>query len=136
MAPSSRPARASGCARHRRPARATGSKGATEAVVSLSAARDARAALREDLPASAGELSGRAVQHADRAGVTGAADVLQRGAGGEIGEAVVVEVPGRQRLPELIERLGCAADLDEELPAGAGELGGRAVQHADRPGIG
>jgi hypothetical protein len=58
--------------------------------------------LGEQLRAAAGQPPGRAREHADRARILGAANVLERGGGGQIGEAVVVEVPGRQRKPEDI----------------------------------
>src|SRR6266508_4141803 len=47
-------------------------------------------------PADSGEPTRRAGQHAEGPGVGPAADVLEWGAGGQVGEGVVVEVPGRQ----------------------------------------
>jgi hypothetical protein len=57
------------------------------------------------------------------------------GAGRQVSEAVVVEVAGRQHIPERVAGLHGAADLGEQLAAGAGDAGGRAVQHAHHAGI-
>jgi hypothetical protein len=55
----------------------------------------------------------------------------------QVGEPVVVEVPGRHREPELVKAFRSIADLGEQLPPGRAEAGaGGAVQDADCPRLG
>jgi hypothetical protein len=90
--------------------RITGGESITEAVAFLGRVRNAGAVLGEQLPARAGQAGGRAIHHADRPRIAEAADGLERGAGGQISKAVMVEIPDRQRLAEEVARLGAAGD--------------------------
>ena len=94
--------------------------------------------LGEPLAAGTAEPTGRAVEDSDRPGRLDGAHALERRSGRQIGEAVVVEVAGRQREAEEVERLGLAGYargvLGEQLAAGAVESGSRAIADNDRPG--
>src|SRR6266487_3832292 len=84
---------------------------------------------------------GRAVQHVHCPGVRDRPHVLEWDANGQVGEPVVVEVPGAKRGAEFIAHLGyvphLGAVLVPELVIGGGGLKspGRAVQHVHRPGV-
>ena len=104
-------------------------QGPAEPVLLLGSA----AQLGEEPPPGGRQPTGGAVQHAHRTSVMDPIDVLSRGAGGQVGEPVTVEVPGRQRLPEAIEELGRATDLAEDLPAGAAQPTTGPVQDIHRP---
>jgi hypothetical protein len=97
-----------------------------------------RGVLGEPLAAGTAEPTGRAVEASDRPGRLDGAHALERRSGRQIGEAVVVEVAGRQREAEEVERLGpegyARGVLGEQLAAGAVESGGRAIANNDRPG--
>ncbi len=103
-----------------------------EAVADLGRAGDPAGALEEGLAPGGGDAAAGAEQDGDRAGVVDAADVLAGNADGQVEEAVAVEVAGRQRRPEEVDRFGVV--LGEELAAGAGEAAGGAVQDVDRAG--
>src|SRR6266540_4363407 len=76
-------------------------------------AGDAGGVLGEDLAAVGGEAVGGAVDRADSAGAASAGDVLEGGAGGQVGEAVVVDVAGGEAPGEHVVGLDGAAGLGE-----------------------
>src|SRR5215218_1433694 len=107
---------------------------AAEGVEVLGAARDPGAVLGEQLAAGGGEAAGGAVQGAHRPGVEGPADVLGRGADGQVDEGVVVEVAGPDLGAELVVGLHGPAHLSEQPPTGGRQAAARASDDADRAG--
>jgi hypothetical protein len=77
----------------------------------------------------------RALEHTDRTGLGYGPDVLERGGGRQVREAVVIEVAGGQLFAELIPCLHGAGDLGEQPPPNSGQPTGRAVQRAEGSGI-
>src|SRR5512132_2654002 len=98
--------------------------------------RTGEAALGVDPSARGDEPGGRAMHLADRASVGRGGDVLQGRTSGQVGEAVVVEVPSGQRTPEPVPDLHGATDLGEGPAAAGGEATAGAVEHADGAGVG
>jgi hypothetical protein len=95
--------------------------------------------LREELAAGAAEPTCRAVQHVDRPGKGDVADILVADADGQVSEAVLVEVTGRQRIAEVVLRFGAISHaqgvLGEQRATGAAEAVRQAIQQDDRPGV-
>jgi hypothetical protein len=104
-------------------------QGGAEGVAGLGGPAGA-AALEQGLAAGGGQPGRRAEQDGHGPGVAGGADVLARGADGQVEDAVVVEVARRQRRPVLVARLGIG--LGEQRPAGEAAAG--AHEHVDRAG--
>jgi hypothetical protein len=111
-------------------------QGPAELVLRLGAAGHPAAALPEGLAASAGQPTGRAIQHVHRSRIQASPDVLARDANRQVAGPVAVEVPGGQGMGEHIGGLGGAgrpaAALPEPLAAGWGQAGRRPVEHAQR----
>src|SRR5215217_2555976 len=88
------------------------------------------AALEHGLAAGGDQPGRRTEQDGHGTGVAGRADVLARGADGQVEDAVVVEVARGQRRPELVAGLGVG--LGEQRPAGEAAAG--AHEDVDRAG--
>jgi hypothetical protein len=100
-----------------------------EAVARLEGAAD----LGEQPSAGSGQPAGRAVQHADRASRAEGAHLLPRSASRQVSEAVVVEVPERQRPAKAVAALDGTPDLREQLAASAAQPAGRADMTVTAP---
>ena len=107
-----------------------------ELIVDLGGVQDAGHVLMPELVADVRKAGGRAQQHVDHTRPRDRADGVERGADGQVGEAVAVEVGGGERGAELVGGLGDLLDagavLVPQLVAEVGEAGGRARQHVDR----
>src|SRR5215211_6682511 len=116
-----------------------GAQGGAGEVAFLGGADQAAVALEGLLVAGGGQPVGGAVQDVDRAGVGDGADVLADRPDGQVGRAVVVEVPGGQGEPEDVAVLSDPDDptaaLEPLLVAGGGQPVGGAIQDVDGPGI-
>src|SRR5215213_2220547 len=104
-------------------------QGGAEGVARLGGPAGA-AALEQGLAAAPGQPGRRTEQDGHGTGVAGGADVLARGADGDVEAAVVVEVARGQRGSELVAGLGVG--LGEQRPAGEAAAG--AHEDVDRAG--
>ncbi len=97
--------------------RIEGSDRLAQVVARIGVAGDPRRVLVPDRVAGDNQPHAHlAVEERDRAGGVDRADVLARGAHGEIVRAVGVEIPHRQRVAEQVAVLRSAGDTGETLP--------------------
>ena len=113
-------------------------QGVAEPIAGFSGVENAGDVLMPDLVVG-GQACRRSVNHVHGTGIDNGADILVGHADSQIGEAIVVEVAGRQREAEMIAHLRRVVDagrvLAPKLVVGGFQASRCAVDDVDRAGI-